>query len=100
MLSGAQRRRIENILQENRRDPTVIAAILYREFSGQSLRHAAEVFGITRVSLHDWHQAIEADGSLAKVMAALKLEPAGPLVRRPWWPALLSPRPANDRPGH
>ena len=55
----------------------MIVAILYLEFSGQSLRHVGELFGLSRTRLHEWHQALEADGSLAKVQAALKLEPSG-----------------------
>lgn len=89
LISDAQWRKIEKLLPETRRDPQMIAALLYREFSGQSLSHAAEMFRVTRVRLHQWHRALEADGSLADIMAALKLEPAGPLARcaagRPWY---------------
>jgi hypothetical protein len=77
LLNDLHWRRIESLLPPNRRDRTVIAAILYLEFSGQSLRHVGEVFGLSRTRLHEWHRAIEADGSLARIMAALKLEPAG-----------------------
>jgi transposase len=77
LLNDLQWRRIERLLPPSRRDRAVIAAILYLEFSGVSLRHAAELFGLSRTRLHEWHRAIEADGSLAKVMEALKLESAG-----------------------
>ena len=79
LLSDAQWSRIENILPEHRRDRKVITAILYREFTGQSLSQVAEVFAIARVRLHQWHHAIEAD--LPGIMAALRLEPASPLAR-------------------
>jgi hypothetical protein len=81
VLSDAQWRKIEKLLPENRRDPGLITAVLYREHSGQSLSEVAEVFGITRVRLHQWTHALEADGSLARVMAALRLEPASRSVR-------------------
>ena len=89
MLTAARWRRIENILPQNRRDPVVISAILYREHSGQSLRHAGEAYGISRARLDEWSRALEADGSVTKMMTALKLKAAGPLVRRaggrPWY---------------
>jgi hypothetical protein len=80
LLSDAQWRRIEKLLPENRHDRTVIAALLYREHSGQPLRHVGEVFGLSRTRLHEWHRAIEAD--LPRIMAVLKIEPAGALARR------------------
>jgi hypothetical protein len=95
MLSAAQWRRIENILPPNRRDSAVIAALLYREFSGQSLRHTGEAYGLSRVRLHEWHGALKADSSLAKVMTAQKSPPArftapgagpGTTTTRRWWP--------------
>jgi transposase len=51
-LSDARWRRIEKLLPESRRDRQVIEAILYREFSGQSLTEVAEAFEVTRVRLH------------------------------------------------
>lgn len=77
LLNDLQWRRISALLPPKRRDRAVIAAILYLEFSGVSLRHVAELFGLSLTRLHEWHRAIGADGSLAKVMAALKLESAG-----------------------
>jgi len=82
LLSAAQWGLIGSHLPANRRDRHTISAILYREHSGQSLRHVADQYGLSRVRLHEWHRAIEADGSLARIMKALKLVPAGPLVRR------------------
>ena len=77
LLHNAQWRRIEKLLPPNRQDRVAIAAILYLEFCGESMRHACELFGLSRTRLHEWHQALEVDGSLAKVQAALKLEPSG-----------------------
>lgn len=77
LLNDLQWRLIERLLSPNRADRAVIAAILYLQFSGGSLRHVAELFGLSRSKLHEWHRATLADGSLAKVMAALKLESAG-----------------------
>ncbi len=37
---------------------------------------------MSRVRLNEWNRAIEDDGSLARVMAVLKLERANALVRR------------------
>jgi hypothetical protein len=82
LLSAAQWRAIAPLLPEKlRRDQHAIEAILFREFSGRSLTETSEIFAITRVRLHSWHNAIEADGSLRRIMAVLKLEPANPLAR-------------------
>ena len=81
LISDAQRRKIDELLPPKMRDPTMIEAILFREFSGRSLTETAELFGVTRIRLHTWHNALEADGSLRRIMAALKLKPAGPLAR-------------------
>ena len=81
LLSDAQWSRIENSLPENRRDRTVIAAILYLEHSGQPLRHVGEQYGLSQTRLHEWHRAIEADGTRGRIMAALKLEPASAPAR-------------------
>ena len=48
----------------------MITAILYLEHSGQPLRHVGEQYGLSQTRLHEWHRAIEADGSLARVMGA------------------------------
>ena len=82
MLSDAQWRKISPLLPETKRDPVPIAAILYLEHSGQSLRHTAEIFRLSRSRLNEWHRALNADGSLAQIMTVLKLEAAGPLARR------------------
>ena len=63
LISDAQWRRISPHLAENRCDRAMIEAILYREFSGQSLSEVAEALDVTRVRLHQWHHAIEADGT-------------------------------------
>ena len=81
LLSDAQWRLIEDILPENRRDRTVITAILYLEHSGQPLRHVGEQYGLSQTRLHEWHHAIETDGSLTRLMAALKLERASAMDR-------------------
>jgi hypothetical protein len=81
LLSDAQWSRIENILPENRRDRTVITAILYLEHSGQPMRHVGEQYGLSQTRLHEWHRAIEADGTLGRIMVALKLEPASAPAR-------------------
>ena len=81
LLSDAQWSRIENILPESRQDRTVITAILYLEHCGQPLRHVGEQYGLSQTRLHEWHRAIEADGTLGRIMAALKLEPASAPAR-------------------
>ena len=95
MLSDAQWRKISPLLPETKRDPVPIAAILYLEHSGQSLRHTAEIFRLSRSRLNEWHRALNADGSLAQIMTVLKLEAAGPLARRrgggPEWYARPGP---------
>jgi hypothetical protein len=56
-----------------------MTAILYLEHSGQPLRHVGEQYGLSQTRLHEWHCAIEVDGTLARVMAALKLDRASAL---------------------
>ena len=41
LLTAAQWRKIATILPENRRDPLVISAILFREHSGEPIRAVA-----------------------------------------------------------
>jgi hypothetical protein len=81
MLSARQWRAISKILPATKRDPVVIAALLYREFTGEGLRHVGEVFGVSRSKLDEWHRALEHDDSLARVMKVLKLPSASPLAR-------------------
>ena len=50
-LSDAQWRKIADDLPLKRRDPIMIAAVLYRASSGQSLREVATAYGITRARL-------------------------------------------------
>ena len=95
LLSDAQWHLIEDILPENRRDQTVITAILYLEHSGQPLRHVGEQYGVSQSRLHEWHLAIQADDTLARGMAALKLDPASAPARgdRPFYshnPAMVA----------
>jgi len=95
MLSVAQWRRIENVLPPNRRDTAVVAALLYRGFSGQSLCRTGEAYGLSRIRPHKWHGA-KVDSSLAKVMTTQKNPPAsfftapgaGPGTTKTgrWWP--------------
>jgi transposase len=82
MLSDAQWRKISPLLPETKRDPRMVSAILYLEHSGQSLRHTAEVFAVTKSRLGEWHGALAVDGGLARIMTMLKLKAAGPLARR------------------
>ena len=81
LITDVQWRKIEKILPPKMCDRDMITAILFREFSGRSLTETAEIFDLTRVRLHQWQHALEADGSLQKVMATLKLESAGALAR-------------------
>ena len=61
LLTEPQWRKIARHLPESRRDRQMIEAILYREFSGQSLAEVSEAFGVTRVRLHQWEHAIAAE---------------------------------------
>lgn len=79
-LSDAKWRKIVNDLPANRRDRLVISAILYRATSGQSVRETAAVFGVAKTKLHEWGNAVE--GVLPGILQTLRLEPAGPRMRR------------------
>ena len=66
--------------RESRRDRQMIEAILFREFSGQSLTDVAELFGVTRVRCISGNMRSRLE--LPAIMAALKLEPAGTARQR------------------
>jgi hypothetical protein len=82
LLTDAQWRAVEPILPVGRRDRSVISAICFRESAGIGLRDLCEAYGVTRTRISDWTRALEADGSLPRILSALRLEPAGPLMRR------------------
>ena len=77
-LSERQWAAITKLLPENRRDRQMIEAIAYRRFSGQSLAEVSGTFGVTKVRLHTWEQAIAHE--LPAIMKALKLKPASALA--------------------
>jgi hypothetical protein len=74
MLSERQWKLVSALLPENRRNQSMVEAVLFREFSGQSITEISWQFGTTRAKLHAWTHALAAD--LPEVMAALKLEPS------------------------
>jgi hypothetical protein len=78
-MTAAQWRLIEKLLPETRRDRRMIEAVVYREYSGQSLVETAVAYGVSKARLYDWHAAIAP--VLPDIMAQLKLEPAGLLSR-------------------
>jgi hypothetical protein len=81
-LSDAQWKRIEAELPLKRRNRQVIAAVLYRAQSGQSLRDVATAYGITRARLSEWETLLEAESVLPKLMRKLGLDAAGWLAWR------------------
>jgi hypothetical protein len=87
LLSARQWKQIVELLPNNRRDPMLVAAILFREVSGSGIREVAKSYGISRSRLHEWNRALETGGILANVLDTLRLEPAGPLARRGGGPA-------------
>ena len=58
----------------------MISAILYRASSGQSVREAADAFGVTKTKLNEWERALA--GELPGIMQALRLEVASSRVHR------------------
>jgi transposase len=82
LLSSSQWNAILPLLPPNRRNVQIISALLYLEHSGESLRHVCEQFRTTKSRLNQWHRALASDGTLANIMLRLRLESAGPLVRR------------------
>jgi hypothetical protein len=80
-LTVVQWRRIMLHLPPTRRDRLTISAILFRETDGASVRDTCELYGVTRTRLSEWTRALEADGSLARVMRTLRLERADPRRR-------------------
>jgi hypothetical protein len=81
-LTKRQWRTIEGILPANRRDPMMIAAILYRETAGASVRDTCQIYGLTKSRLSEWSAGLSESGALVRILAELKLERAGPLQWR------------------
>ncbi|MBT1512567.1 hypothetical protein KIP88_18855 [Bradyrhizobium sp. SRL28] len=78
-MTEAQWTKIARLLPASRHNRQMVEAVLYREFTGQSLAEVSEAFGIAKVRLHQWQHAIAAE--LPQIMATLKLEPASPHAR-------------------
>jgi hypothetical protein len=78
-LSAVQWRKIESLLPPRRRDRRMIAALLFREFDGCGMREVCDLYGVTRTRLSEWTAALEADGTLARLMRELGLRRAGVL---------------------
>jgi hypothetical protein len=78
-MTARQWHQIEKFLPETRRDRRLIEAVVYREYSGQSLVETAVAYGVSKARLYDWHAAIAP--VLPDIMAQLKLKPAGLLAR-------------------
>ena len=74
LLTALQFKKIELHLPASRRDRRMISAILYRASSGQSVREAADAFGVTKTQLNEWEAAIS--GELPGILQALRLEVA------------------------
>jgi hypothetical protein len=89
MLSAAQWRLIEPLLPEIRRDPVLIAAILYRETAAASVRDVCAIFNTTRTRLNTAETELKASGALPRIMGELRLTRAGALQwrrgGRPWY---------------
>lgn len=78
-LSDRQWKRIAPLLPESKRDPVMIAALLFRHTSGAGLRDIAQWSGCSRTRLGEWDVALSADGTLSRIMKILKLERADAL---------------------
>ena len=76
-LSAAQWRQIESLLPPGRRDRRMIVALLFREFDGAGIREVCDLYGVTRTRLGEWTTALEADGTLARLLRELGLKRAG-----------------------
>ena len=77
-LTEAQWSKVSALLPEKRRGRQMIEAVLYRTHTGESLATVSEAFGIKKARLHQWEHAITHE--LPAIMAALRLERAGPLA--------------------
>jgi hypothetical protein len=73
---------IEGLLPLNARDRQLISAIAFRQSTAVSLRDISEVYGLSRARINEWETKLQRDGSLARVLRALGLEPAGQLSWR------------------
>jgi transposase len=83
MLTDAQWRAVEPLLPLGRRDRRVLSAICFRESAGIGLRDLCEAYpGLTKTRVSDWTRALEADGSLPRILDTLRLNRAGSLSWR------------------
>jgi hypothetical protein len=78
-LSAAQWRLIKTDLPASRRDPVVIAALIFRAVEARSLRECSEIFGISRARLNEWEHDLSS--AIPKILRKLHLKPAGHLMR-------------------
>ena len=80
LLTALQFKKIELHLPGSRRDRRIISAILYRSCTGQSVREAADAFGVTRTKLNSWERALASE--LPGIMGTLQLEAASSHMQR------------------
>ena len=73
LISHKQLDLIVDLLPPSRRDPVLVTAILYRAFSGGSLRDVAELFPVTRCRLHEGERDLAA--VLPRILRTLRLRP-------------------------
>ena len=79
ILTAAEMARIAPYLPRKRDDPVVISAIVYRNWSGLSLRHIANWYGVTVGRLQTWETQLRDGGQLAAIMKVFGLPHASAL---------------------
>jgi hypothetical protein len=79
LLTDRQWARIERHLPAKKRKREIVSALVFRRWSGSSLRHVAGWYdGITVARLQSWEQQLLAGGELPVIMKQLKLPEASP----------------------
>ena len=79
LLTTAEIRRIAPYLPRKRDDPVIISAIVFRNWSGESLRHIATWYGVTVGRVQTWETQLRDGGQLAAIMKELGLPHASAL---------------------
>ena len=68
LLTTAEIRQIAPYLPRKRDDPVIISAIVFRNWSGESLRHIATWYGVTVGRVQTWETQLRDGGQLAAIM--------------------------------
>jgi hypothetical protein len=80
LLTNHQWHAIERYLPPKKHNRAIISAVVFRNWSGESLRHVAQWYGCTFGRLQAWDREMRAGGQLSAIMRELRLPQASSLM--------------------